>query len=281
MTFSGSAAIHAFILVHSHQASGDSIDLDIVAIWPILAIGAVTVVPILMWSPIARKSAGIPIIVYWGILNWLSAASIVLAIWVLSPNIGQDICRATDNGDFLLSPYQKLYEPAKFDCTYSCFETGTRLRSPNEALILEGMSANGYPAALGLYDRLFIFIAVVIFVQPIQMFYTWLYLQDRDLRGEWLTSLDNALGEGKSLISFFKAWAYHLFCSAMVVLSCIDIGVFIATIVLSELYFVKAEFKSGDEWVSVGEWSGFVTVALVLAGLGLMELHKRRRRRQQ
>lgn len=135
----------------------------------------------------------------------------------------------------------------------------------------------GYPTSLRDDDGLVETVGYCILIQPVQMLYSWWYLSaDKTLLEEWRTSHKIIFGdEIQSWGSLCRAVPYHMFCSFMVVLSAIDFLIFVALIVLVELYLRDTGFKSNDELKNVGEWSGFVAVALVIAGLLVINLHKR------
>ena len=271
MTTSGAAAIHALVLVATNKSSS-VVDLDVLAIWPMLTIGAVTVVPMLMWSPTVRGTRGIPVLVWWGILNWVGTVALVLSISLLGPASGEAICYSNRN-ETLLNQEQLRYQPERFNCTYSCFARPSLVRSPSETIIFERFLPTGFSSDLLKYDGPFIFVGTLVFCQIFQMLYAWLVLAGRPIREEWDAALANVRNLHHDGLDTAKARGYLVLCAVMVVLSLANFPVFVIIIVMSECYLAQAGYPQSEGHMNVGQWTPFVALALALCALAMTKTH--------
>ena len=78
LTYSGSAAIHACVLVWRGPIYGDN---DVQALVAILSTSCIIIVPLLNWSSTLRSIGARPIILYWGVLVTVGFVCMFIPIW--------------------------------------------------------------------------------------------------------------------------------------------------------------------------------------------------------
>ena len=129
MTFSGSAAIHAIILVALPRSSAAAIDLDVFGAYAASATGLIFVIPMMTFSKTLKTVTGRVLIRVWGALMFVGTACAIAAMWRPWPHEAPCV---TKQGALLTSLSQ--LDVATFNCTYSCFGTNNIIRGPTDVV---------------------------------------------------------------------------------------------------------------------------------------------------
>jgi hypothetical protein len=131
MTFSGSAAIHAIILVALPRSVTSPIDLDVFGAYAASATGLIFIIPIMSFSKSLRTLTGRVLIRVWGVLMFVGTACAITAMW--RPWAHESPC-VTKEGNLLTSMDQ--LDVATFNCTYSCFDTKNVIRGSSDVIAI-------------------------------------------------------------------------------------------------------------------------------------------------
>jgi hypothetical protein len=131
MTFSGSAAIHAIILVALPRSSAAAIDLDVFGAYAASATGLIFIIPIMTFSKSLKTLTGRVLIRVWGALMFVGTGCSIAAMWRPWPHEAPCV---TNTGALLTSLSQ--LDVATFNCTYSCFRTNDIIRGPTDVVAM-------------------------------------------------------------------------------------------------------------------------------------------------
>ena len=130
MTYSGTAAVHAFLLAISSRGL---YDLDCVGAWAILSISCLAVLPMFDCSGAIPYLPTRPIFGVWG--TSVSLGAILALVSLLRDYPTEPECRSSSGS--LLRDVSGTLEHT-FNCTYACFDHKQILRSSkNLAIVLE------------------------------------------------------------------------------------------------------------------------------------------------
>jgi len=131
MTFSGSAAIHAIILVALPRRSAAALDLDVFGTYAASATGLIFIIPIMTFSKSLKNLTGRVLIRVWGALMVVGTACSIAAMWRPWPHEAPCV---TSTGALLTSLSQ--LDVAAFNCTYSCFGTHDIIRGSTDVVAM-------------------------------------------------------------------------------------------------------------------------------------------------
>lgn len=129
LTYSGTAAIHSIILAAVSRNS--LLDLDSFGTWAVVSAGCLIMLPVAEFSETLRESLARPVFKFWGTLVMIGV--ICSAVACLRKYPEETACRSLD-GVLLTGPNHG--NMSIFNCTYSCFSTSQPLRSPTEITVL-------------------------------------------------------------------------------------------------------------------------------------------------
>lgn len=277
MLFSTVSAIYVCILLGIQVSKQTSaVDLDMIALWPILATGAITVVPIIEWSKIVRSSKQITVIIFWGVMNWVGAVAILIGVTFLGPISSEPICKAA-NGTLLENPYQLMYQREIFNCSYASFERDNPMRAATDARLFVDFNS-GYPASLAKFDFPLIWLSATVLVQPFHVLYTtWIVSRRTTSLQQWKKQYKEYRRSPRSSKILFHLILYCL----ILVISLHNFLLYFATIVVMELYIHQAGFEDRSAMANQDAWSGWVCAALVLAVCGVESLCDKKKERQK
>ena len=135
MTYSGTAAVHAFLLAISSRGL---YDLDSVGIWTILSISCLAVLTMFDCSSAIPHLPTRPIFGLWG--TFISLGAILALVSLLRDYPTEPECRSSSGS--LLRDISGTLEPT-FNCTYTCFDHKQILRSSKDLAIVSKKRAFG------------------------------------------------------------------------------------------------------------------------------------------
>ncbi|KAI9889928.1 MAG: hypothetical protein M1814_004651 [Vezdaea aestivalis] len=145
LTYSGSAAIHAFAMIIIRP--GSQLDLDAFGALAVCTAGSLASPCLLTWSTTLRDSVARPLVGIYG--TFVSIGTVCAGITVLLVQSTESACYSS-SGTSLVS---KTQFNMTFDCIYNCFATQQALREPSKIVALE---------AWRLGDRLVILIYITV-----------------------------------------------------------------------------------------------------------------------
>jgi hypothetical protein len=241
MTFSGSAAIHAIILVALPRSSAAAIDLDVFGTYAASATGLIFIIPIMTFSKTLQTVTGRVLIRVWGALMFVGTACSIAAMWRPWPHEAPCV---TDTGALLTSLSQ--LDVATFNCTYSCFGTNNIIRGPTDVVAMPVNLIND-TAVL----QLFICAVGIAFLTCCNLIAYSVFSPGGDTRKV-----------GARLSGNFMSW---IWLSAMI----FSPLMFIINISSTESFFKASGIPISEEPNLVGQWSTVMGAGLVVVAAAI------------
>jgi len=249
MTFTGTGAIHAFVLAKRNPAV---LDLDARVLLPLLAAGLLCFSPILQWSGTLRSQSGRRIFELWGALV---AVGVLCCIGgFLSPRTETEVeCRSAD-GTLRRSP-----RDGGFNCTYTCFSSSASpIRGRNDVIAVNSNTVNAEPQTKML---VFTVVITLVCIVCFPLYAIAVRKSDTTPKDQEETRLKQSLGAKATGGAGKKSMLPKLFATFCA-------GAVIAVVSVNERFVIRG-LESAEEPYAVGQWSGFVTAALVVSATAI------------
>jgi hypothetical protein len=256
MTYSGTAAVHSFLLVALPRTG--TFDLDSIGAYVVTSTALILIVPIMSFSETMRRHSVRHILRVWAFLMAAGTACSTAAL--LRPWPVEEPCTSGATGGLLTSPTELIV--AKFNCTYSCFAqskenvTSMRydfLRGINETTALTVGSFD--TASLTRMNQDALIVAVITIVNFILFLALWTKSRGmyKDTQGALLPK-DVTVGGITGLL------VLPVLLSPLLM---------VGNIVIAEMYFRSSDAVRGEPVFAVGQWSVVAGAGLVAIGTGI------------
>ncbi|KIV84087.1 hypothetical protein PV11_06061 [Exophiala sideris] len=269
MNFSGTAAIHAIVLVATR--GGQVLDLDGLGTWCILSSVTVAVVPAIWLSERIENSQYRPLFAFWG--TFVSVGSMFAAA-AIAQNVGHEpSCSAIlSNGrqSILTTPAQ-LDFLTTLNCTYTCFDAGHAMRSRGDiiAVPLSVVESKYYYLLLwsflitlftGFFLGLFSFCFACIrrptraeSKSEMSRSMEWIRPSRQTQAKRRRERARKAYETGKYKKSTRGCWVVYL-----------NLPAFLVVVIINEVYVNTSRLPKDENAFAVGQWAPWVTVSLAM-----------------
>ncbi|KAF8244135.1 hypothetical protein K440DRAFT_610574 [Wilcoxina mikolae CBS 423.85] len=242
MTYTGTGAIHAFVLAKQNHAV---LDLDARVLLPLLAAALLCFSPILQWSGTLRSQSGRRIFELWVALVLVGALCCIGGF--LGPRTETETeCRSVD-GALRRSP-----RDSGFNCTYTCFSSaGSPVRGREDVIAVGTQTVNSEPQIKMLVFTIVLALVCIVCLPLYAIATRELETTQRD-REEARLKASLGAKEGARRESVLPK-VFATFC----------VGALVAVVAVNERFVIRG-LVSTEEPYAVGQWAGFVAAALVV-----------------
>lgn len=256
LTYSGTAAVHSFLLVALPRTG--TFDLDSIGAYVVTSTALILIVPVMSFSETMRRHSVRHILRVWAFL--MAAGTGCSTAALLRPWPVEQPCTSNVTGGLLTYPTE--LNVANFNCSYTCFAqarenvTSMRydfLRSINETTALTVGSFN--TATLSLMNADAMIVAVLTIVNFIFFMALWTKSRGvfKDTEGALLPR-NVHVGGITGLLMLPVAVSPLLM---------------VGNIVIAEMYFRSSDAVKGEPVFAVGQWSVMAGAGLVAIGTGI------------
>jgi hypothetical protein len=259
MTYSGTAAVHAFTLVALPRTG--TFDLDSIGAYVITSTALILIVPIMSFSETMRRHSVRHILRVWAVLMAAGTACATAALLRSWPV--EEPCTSKATGGLLTSPSQ--LSVATFNCTYSCFPNSHNstessrttftdfLRSANDTLALQTSTLN--VTFLSQIQAEALIIACISITNSI--FFLILWTKSKHSNKE----TEGALVPKYRQLTSIAGWLMLPVGLSPLLL--------VGNIVVAEMFFRSSEIVKGEPVYAIGQWSVVAAAGLVAIGTAI------------
>lgn len=256
MTYSGTAAVHSFLLLALPRTG--TFDLDSIGAYVITSTALILIVPIMSFSETMRRHSVRHILRVWAFLMAAGTACSTAAL--LRPWPVEEPCTSNATGG--LFTYPTDLNMANFNCSYTCFTQAKEnvasmrydfLRSINETAALPVGSFNTSWLSLMGQDALIVAVLTIINF----IFFLALWTKSR--------------GVYKNTEGAFLPKNVHVGGITGLLMLPVALSPFymIGNIVIAEMFFRSSDAVKGEPVFAVGQWSVVAGAGLVAIGTGI------------
>ena len=253
MTYAGTAAIHAIVLLVYRQSS--PFDVDIVGAYAIASAGFIIAVPFATLSKTVRAMNVQHLVWWWGALMGLGTGCGMAAIFLIVRTgkmaLSESKCIDVAANVTLTSPDQ--LELRHFNCTYSCFSAPSVHLHPNGTMVAVPSNSVNYGYFLYALIGGFIVFGVTGACVALMPFFL--------AAGSWKEERPSS------------NWLRLLYTAACPL--CL-----IGAVNVNEMWLIKGGLPVEEDTYQIGQWAPLAATALVIVGVCINRLHEVWRKRQ-